>query len=354
MKRIFLLLLLRIPRDAESAHAAQTQAAFLSFLRRHHQEHSEQTNSEEITPNLLVVEEQTQATVRTQGRIAVKAPPPEQPWSFDQINETANVWALSPDETMKLSMLQERLQNLPHPKNNPHDVARFLKEYSGDVEQCESQFRQMIEWRQNTNADSFLENYQPPKDFAKFPAGILKGRDWDGDPVHVERTGAADGLGLLRKYGREEMVKHGIWLREIQSRGEWLEEYEREEGHKMKSFTVIMDFKDLNRRHLTPSLMSAGQEISKLVTDNYPGYAKRFLVIRTPGIFHFAWNAFKPFIDESTRKKIVFLKDKDYYEDLKQYLDPSILPIEICPEGSGQAIDEISPAWEGGLIGNAK
>ncbi|KAL3930184.1 MAG: hypothetical protein SGBAC_011872 [Bacillariaceae sp.] len=338
MKHKWLLLLLRIPREAEPKHL-QPQSAFLSFLRRGETNQYGETN--------LVTEPQPK--VRTQGRIAIKSP---EPWSFDRINETVNVWDLSPDETMKLRSLQERLQDIHHLKNNPHDAARFLREYSGNIKKSEAQFRHMIEWRQQNHADSFLEDYHPPEGFREFPAGIVKGRDWDGDPVHVERTGAADGLGLLRKYGREEMIKYGIWLREIQSRGEWLEEYEREEGHKMKCFTIVMDFKGLNRRHLTPSLMSAGQEISKIVTENYPGYVKRFLFIRTPAVFQFAWNAFKPFIDESTRQKIVFLKERTYCEDLKQFLDPHILPSEICPEGLGLAIDEISPAWEGGFIDN--
>ena len=83
--------------------------------------------------------------------------------------------------------------------------------------------------------------------------------------VFEDNSGA---LEIARVHKFRPLTKHLNW------RWTWLEEYERKEGHSMKSFTVIMDFKGLHRRHLTPSSMSVGQEISKLVTDNCPAYAK--------------------------------------------------------------------------------
>jgi hypothetical protein len=342
MTWLWLLFLLQTPfgiepnLDSDQRSFAHPPAAFLAFLRR-------PSSSVEIPEKIETPK--IQPYVEKIHRL-------EDQWTFDNVNNCADVWSLTPDETMKLQNLKDKLADIDHLKNNPHEVARFLKEYAGDVEVCEHNFRKMIDWRRSTGPDTFLEDYVPPPAFNYFPAGILKGLDIDGDPIHVERTGAADGAGLLKALGRNEMLNYGIWLREVQSRGEWQAEYESEQGHPVKAFTGIMDMKGLNRKHLSPSLISVGQEIARLVQDNYPGYAKRFLLIRAPTIFWLAWNAFKPFLDETTKQKIKFLNEKSYCDELRAFLDPSILPSAICPEGHGQAIDELSPVWEGGPISN--
>jgi len=125
----------------------------------------------------------------------------------------------------------------------------------------------MIEWRKEAGADTMLEDYSTSPLFDYFPAGILKGVDLEGDPVHVERTGAADSLSLLNRHGRDEFIKYGIWLRETQSHGEWTKEYELEHGHPVKQFTILMDMKGLNRRQLAFPLISVGQHISRIIQD---------------------------------------------------------------------------------------
>ena len=157
---------------------------------------------------------------------------------------------------------------------------------------------------------------------------------------------------IYQTFGHDAMYHHAIWLREVQSNPntEWQKQYEQKYSRKVKQFTIIMDMGGLSRKNMSPSLITLGQEVSRMVQDDYPGFTKRMIFVRSPAIFRFAFNAFKPFIDEETREKIVFLNEKTYCEDIKQFLDPSILPPEICPEGAGQSIDEISTFWEGGLV----
>lgn len=275
-------------------------------------------------------------------------------WRFGNMKACEDLWDLTPEERVKLQNLKLKLFNIDHPKNNPNEVIRCLKEYKGNEQACEKAFRKMIDWRNETNADKLLEEYSPPSLYNYFPAGIIKGVDLDGDPIHIERTGAADSVGLLKRYGKEEMIKYAIWLREIQSNGEWHKEYELQQGHPVKEFTVIMDMDGLSMNQLNPNLVSIGQEVARIVQEYYPGYVKRFIFIRCPPIFHFALNFFKSFLDERMKEKITVLDKNRYCEELKQYLDPAILPATICPDGHGEAIDELNPIWGGGKIPNDK
>ena len=278
----------------------------------------------------------------------------DDPWSWNTVQECVDLWELTPEETLKLHCLQTKLADIDHPKNTPYEAVRFLKEYKGDVDQAEEKFRNMIQWRQENHVDTMIESYRPPKLFDYYPAGVLEGVDYDGDPIHVERTGAADSYGLYEKYGRDEMFQHAIWLREIQSRGKWQENYKAKQGHPVKQFTVIMDMDGLNRKqHLNPSVLRVGQEVSRFVQDNYPAYTKRIIIIRSPAIFKLAFMAFKPFLDESIRERIIIAPNNEYcLEVLAKYMDLRVLPPAICPEyGRGRAVEEFEDViWEGGKI----
>lgn len=265
------------------------------------------------------------------------------------------LWNLSPEEMIKVQSLQASLAAdvdlKDHPKNNLMELVRFIQEHNkGSVKELEQKFRAMVAWRRKHQVDQLLEEYHPPSLFRYFPAGVLEGADHEGDPVHLERTGAADCSGLLQRYGREEMIQQAIWLREVQSQGQWQQDYQRQQGHAVKHFTVIMDMKGLSMRNISPSLLSVGQEVSRIVQDYYPGYAKRLIVIRAPAIFQLAYNAMKPFIDASMKDKIIIASGTNYGQVLEQYMDVSILPPEIHPQGQGKAVEEFDTVWKGGKI----
>ena len=48
-----------------------------------------------------------------------------------------------------------------------------------------------------------------------------------------------DGHGLLTRYGRERLMKHIIWSRELASRGRWIEEYEKKMGRPPTRLTIV-------------------------------------------------------------------------------------------------------------------
>jgi hypothetical protein len=256
-------------------------------------------------------------------------PSTEDPWSPANLQACATLWNLTDDQVSKLRQVQTLLcENnndndnnnnnnnnhkkdnrkikkndngdahdsvdtmATHWKNDPFEVVRFCKDFHFNVDLVHSKFCKMIAWRQEHKVDSILQDYSPPTLFRYFPFGVLADLDHDGDPIYIERTGMADTLGLLKRYGKEEMTQQAIWVRELMTRGPWLEQEENDEEQqqqpsspktsssqphkqrKFKYFTVILDMKGLNRHHLHPSLIPVGQHVTRLVQDNYAGLGK--------------------------------------------------------------------------------
>ena len=274
-------------------------------------------------------------------------------WNFFNIQKCSDLWHLCPQEEAKLMQLKENLQDINHPKNNPYEVVRFLKQYES-IKSSEKYFRKMIKWRIFNDVDRLLEEYRPPTLYKYFPAATLKGFDKDGDPIHIERTGAADTVGLLQRYGKDEMLKFSAWIREVQSSPcqEWRKDYETSQGRPVKQFTLIFDMKGLSTKVIVPSVLSVGQEVVRIVQECYPYCAKRIIIVRTPGLFRIAWGIFKPFVDKSVRNLIHFSSEEDYQEVLAKYIDLIVLPAAIDPDhGQGAALDEFGGiVWEGGSI----
>ena len=268
-------------------------------------------------------------------------------WSPDLVNECVELWNLSAEERGALLLLKDKIRDVSHWKNDPFEVVRFLKEFRFHLGTTEEKFRSMIRWRLEHDADRKLEDYHPPILFNYFPSAVMAGTDYDGDPVYIERTGAGDTLGLLKRYGKEEMIQQAIWNCELRSRGPWQKDFPTRVRH----FTCIVDLKGLNRSHMSPSLVPVGQQVTRLLQDNYAGIGKNILVVRAPYIFRFVWNIFKHFIDPHVKDLIEIATEKETEELLAKHMDVSIMPEEIVPgKGRGKAVSGYEPVWEGGPL----
>jgi len=257
-------------------------------------------------------------------------------WSEENMDSVSKLWELSTKEICQLQDLYERLRDIDHWKNDPFEVVRFIRAYPNNVDRVEKSFRKMIQWRIDNSIDTSFRDWMPPQELMDFtPATILKGTDYDGDPIYVERTGALDATGILKKYGREIVVKHAIWLRE---QDEWFYEYEKESNRLFKTMTIVIDLKGLNLiQHCSPDILKAYNEIMDIDDNYYPHTEKRIIIIRAPGIFCFVWNIVKNFIGDSKKDKIVLTDKKNYLKSLSKYMDLNILPTEIYPESGNDS-----------------
>ena len=264
------------------------------------------------------------------------SPAQDDPWSEPKLQETIRLWELSPSCESKLRALHTKLQDIEHPWNAPDVLLCFATGGNGGFKTTEKRFRKMIQWRLHNKIDELLTHYQPnPLMLDNSPIAFLNDYDNDGDPIYLERGGAVDVKGLLKRFNKEELMRYCIWLREVQSSGAWTDEYERRQGRAIRNITVVYDLKGLCGRHLQPNVLAFFQQFMKLTEDYYPGPIKRMIIIRSPHIFRIGWQTIKHFFSEECRNKMIFA-DSDYLTVLKKYMDISILPPCINPNGRGE------------------
>ncbi|CAB9501461.1 SEC14-like protein 4 [Seminavis robusta] len=270
-------------------------------------------------------------------------------WSDANIQKVVKQWKLSDLEEQQLRQIKLRMADLDHWKNNPLDVVRYLRG-PGKFEQVEGKIREMIEWRIQYGADSLLETYRPPRTLLYYvPSAILKGYDREGDPIYLERGGVMDGVGLQR-YSRDDIVRHIIWLREIGTRGHWIQDFEKKTGRTPSQVTIIYDMQGMSSRHLKAGVIPMFQAIVKVNQQRYCGLAKRIIVLRAPPIFNFIWNMAKHFFPPEGQKLMVFTGPSNYLKVLDKFVDRKVLPPCICKEGRGTAMDCMPQNFEGGNL----
>jgi hypothetical protein len=293
-------------------------------------------------------------------------------WSPEAIAAVVKVWELTEKEQTDFLSLRDQLLKeddtnedgadhnaaannsvKSHSKNRPSEVVRFLRARPGKVDAAASMFRAMIAWRIENNVDSILLDYQPAQKMLDYyPGAILQGLDKEGDPVYVGRIGVTDGAGILKQYGREEMIRHAIWMRELVSTGEWIATYEQEQAHPVRRITLIEDLEGLSIMSMMKNraLLSVYGEIMRLDQDNYPETAKKLIIIRAPTLFRMVWAIFKHFFDAGVVQKMVFCGSSDYEKVLEKYVDLSIMPDAVVAQGQGKATEGMPSKFEGGPL----
>ena len=305
-----------------------------------------------LTKSTFFGAESPQQYLNTLGARIESTPPA---WSDNCVNRTSELWGLSLIERTDLKELGIRLQDIgEHSKNNPADVVRFLIANSGNVPSAEKKFREMVVWRKQHNVDKILLDNHPPQHLvAYYPGAVLRGLDHDGDPIFLSRLGVTDAAGMLERYGRNEMINHAIWLRELLCTGQWIKEYERVHNKPVKRALVIEDVHGIQLLQIACNrpLLSLYSEIMRLDQDNFPEAAKKIIVLRAPALFHIIWNVVQHFFDANVREKMIFTTRNNYIEILSQHMDISVLPPCIAPElGKGGALDGMPSNFEGGRL----
>lgn len=273
----------------------------------------------------------------------------EERWSEESINRAIDVWELSRDEAKQLRRLKDTLSDVNHRLNTPHELVKYIKGPKG-MEKAEEMFRFVINWRLEYGTDTLLDNYKPPRILYDYIAtAMLEGVDYVGDPVYLERAGAIDGLGLVKRYDKNALLKHTVWLRELTATGAWRRDYEKKYGHQPRQVTVIFDLKGLSTRHAKTEVIQVFKELVSYTAERYYGVSKRMIIIRAPTIFRMVWQIAKHFYSPELQKKMIFAP-KDYLSVIDQYMDRDILPPSVNPEGHGRAARGFPPNLDGGLI----
>ncbi|CAB9527784.1 SEC14-like protein 5 [Seminavis robusta] len=264
-------------------------------------------------------------------------------WSDTNVKEVLDAWQFTPEEQARFLELRIRLSDIDHWKNDPAEVARFIKEHNFHVSKAEEMFRGMIAWRLENDIDTFMERYgEPPAIFHYAPLFLLRGLDHDGDPIFVERIGVLDGWGLYQRLGLDAMMDAMRFVsevhtsREVGIRTEWQWQkghYERVMGKRVTQFTILIDLEGLGLQLLRPAMFQLLSETARIAQDHYPGLAKRIVMVRAPRLFQMAWKVAVHFYDDRVQDKFIFTTKEDYLDILSKYMDLEVLPDVMYPGG---------------------
>ena len=270
-------------------------------------------------------------------------------WRSEKLEAIARRWTLTEREQAQLVELRDRLQDVRHRKNDPEDVVRFLRE-ARSVKGAERMFRRFIKWRIN-HVDTILEDYHPdPVLKSHFPMTLLNGVDKDEDLLWVERPGATDCFGLYQRFGREELMRYCVWVREAACHSSRKQAYVAEKNQAPR-MTCIVDLKGLNRSHVRPVLLPVLAEIVQDIQNYYCGFIKKIIVIREPPIFGLVWSMVKHCFNANMRELMVFA-GSNYIEVLKDYIDDleGNLPPCLLEGATGTIADGMPQRMDGGPL----
>ncbi|CAB9507740.1 SEC14-like protein 5 [Seminavis robusta] len=268
-------------------------------------------------------------------------------WSEENLIEVSNLWNFTAKEQDVLKQVGNSLSDIDHWKNDPFEVARYLWQFDMDPSKCEKLFRDMVQWRVETDRDTFMERYQEPAEiFHHTPVCLLAGLDKEGDPILVNRIGSFDAWGVYQQVGSDAMLDADRFLSElISTRGngmptnlDWQQyHYEPMAGKRFVQFTVIVDLHGLSVRQFRPALFGLLKESARINQYHYPGLAKRVIIIRAPKIFRMGWKIAKHFYDEQSLRLFNLVTQDNYLEELQKYMDVEVLPPIINPvNGKGK------------------
>jgi hypothetical protein len=278
---------------------------------------------------------------------------PAAAWTEENVQEVVSLWSLPDAERVKLETLGRRLQDVHHEKNVPREVIRFLRKEHGNVDAAESSFRKMIKWRIENNVDTILQDYRPSAFLLEYyPASLLRDFDKHGEPIFLERTGMIDYAGLLKKVGREELIRHAIWIREKVIA--WGKQYQQQNNKKLQHLSIISDahglkiMESITNRHV----VSVFNEMMRIDQEYYPEGARHIFITRVPKLFEVGWKIIRHFFHSSNLQKMIICSTADYKTVLSQHMDLQILPDCIVPGiGQGQSADDWFPTdFKGGPV----
>ncbi|KAI3512765.1 hypothetical protein L2E82_27473 [Cichorium intybus] len=218
----------------------------------------------------------------------------------------------SQDEHKKI-MEMRALVEKQDPTSKEYDdlaIRRFLRARDLDIEKASAMFLKFVKWRKTFVPNGSISASEIPNELAQNKM-FMQGTDKCGRLITV----VFGGKHYQNKTGGLEEFKRFVTftLERITSRMPPGEE----------KFVAIADVKGWGYSNSDIRGYLASLSI---LQDYYPERLGKMFVVHVPYIFMTAWKMVYPFIDEKTKKKIVFVDNKHLKSTLLKDIDMSQLP----------------------------
>lgn len=208
--------------------------------------------------------------------------------------------------------LMKAIVETRHPSSKEEDdltIRRFLRARDLDVEKASAMFLKYLKWRHSFVPNGSISVSDVPNELAQDKA-FMQGRDKIGRPI-------------LIVFGRKHFqIKDG------------LDEFKRFVVYVLDKLCSSMPqgqekfvgIAELEGWGYSNSDMRGYLSALAILQDYYPERLGKLFIVNAPYIFMKVWKIVYPFIDNKTKKKIVFVEKKKVKSTLLEDIDESQLP----------------------------
>ncbi|KAK1436755.1 hypothetical protein QVD17_02537 [Tagetes erecta] len=218
----------------------------------------------------------------------------------------------SEEEHKKIMQLRDLVEKQDTASKEYDDLTlrRFLRARDLDIDKACTMFLKYLKWRKTFVPNGSISVSEIPNDIAQNKL-FMQGTDKSGRLITVVFGGKHY---PNKQGGLEEFKRYVVFtLERILSRMPPGQE----------KFMAIADIQGWGYSN---SDIRGYLAALSILQDYYPERLGKMFVVHVPYVFMAAWKMVYPFIDEKTKKKIVFVEDKKLKSTLLKDIDESQLP----------------------------
>ncbi|XVF54796.1 hypothetical protein PTKIN_Ptkin05aG0210500 [Pterospermum kingtungense] len=188
-------------------------------------------------------------------------------------------------------------------------LTRFLRARDLDVEKASAMFLKYLKWKRSFVPNGSISPSEITNETEQNKM-FLQGSDKKGQPIAV-LFGARH---FRHKGGADEFKRFIVYI---------FDKIFARMPPGQEKFVLIADLEGWGYAN---SDIRAYLAAVSMVQDYYPERLGKLFIVHSPYIFMTAWKIVCPFIDDKTRKKIVFVENKKLKSTLLEDIDESQLP----------------------------
>ncbi|KAL6636509.1 hypothetical protein ACP70R_024081 [Stipagrostis hirtigluma subsp. patula] len=188
-------------------------------------------------------------------------------------------------------------------------LRRFLRARDHNVGKAAAMLLKYLKWKPAAKPNGFIADEEVANELAQDKA-YLQGFDNLGRPM-LYVFGARH---YPSKRDLDELKRYVIYV---------LDKTVSRLPRGQEKFAAVVDLKGWGYSNCDIRAYLAGLEIMQ---SYYPERLGRVFLIHVPYVFMAAWKIVYPFIDDNTKKKFVFVSDKELDKTLREAIDETQLP----------------------------
>lgn len=187
-------------------------------------------------------------------------------------------------------------------------IRRFLRAREQDIDEASTMFLKYLKWKREAVPKGFISDAEVQNELAEKKA-FLQGFDKKGRPIAVVYAAKFNS-----KHGIDEYKSFIVYM---------LDKFLARTSRNQEKFICIADLQGWGYSNCDIRAYLAAIDI---LQNCYPERLGVVYLVHVPYLFMKAWKIIYPFIDKNTRKKCVFVEDKDLKATLLEEIYESQLP----------------------------